>query len=225
MGFLGAAAPWIIRGGGALLGGIFGKKSAEGATQLSPEAQAAMTGTLNLSKLLGQQGSQLVGQGIESTRPASRFFGQLLSGDRSALRQAVAPERAEITDLFRGARRRVEAETRGGVRDLAVAELARGEAGRQSLLLPEARRAAAGSLAQLGLGTAQIGAGVAGAGISGLSSLLGPLIQQKIAAAQIGNKAGGDVGSFIFDMLSGLSFGGGSKGTPGTRQISLRPPG
>ncbi len=210
-----AAVPAAIQGGTALLGGIFGRRSAQRATQRGPGEQRALSGATGLAGMLGSQGRQLFQTGLQQTQQAGNFFGQLVSGDRAAIRQAVAPERREITDLFSGAQRRIASESRGGVADLASAQADVRQAGALSEVAPRARTAAATSLANLGTQATRTGVQAGGIGANTFAQLLGPLISGRLGGAQLQRLLGSDIGGFLFDMLSGIKLpgrGGGGRG-------------
>lgn len=196
-----------IKIGGALLGGFLGRRSAKGAVTPGPTEQAAMGGATSLAQLLGRQGQSLFQTGGQQIRQTGQFLGNLVSGNRAAIQQTLAPERAAITDLFSGAQRRIASQARGGVRDLAQAQAARQQAGQLSLLAPQVRTQAASALGNLGLGAAQTGVDATGAGAQTFASLLGPLIRGRLGGAEVQRRAGQDVGSLIFEILQGINFG------------------
>lgn len=187
---------------------------------------------------LGQQAGSFLGGAQTAFRgaapaydAAAAYYAPLAAGSRGAMDQALAPDRAAITDTYRGAGKAIEASgMRGGTRDLANAELNRDRAGRLSLLAPAARANAAAALPAIGAGRTQLGAAQAGVGL-GLS---GQGIQAQTAAggAQSNLFAGAHqtqalrypgqqdannaIGGMIFDALrSQGGRKGGSASTPG----------
>lgn len=204
---------------------------------------AATTGLQTSGANLTQAGNQLAGQAggflgdsrstLQSAGQAygqaGSYFSPLLSGSRGAMDQALAPDRAAITDTYRGASNALSG-MRGGQRDLAQAELNRDRAGRLSLLAPTARAGAAQGMLQVGqgrtgvggtqggIGTSLAGQSVAahGGATSPYSSLYQGAQQQDLARQHYANQSGSAIGSMIFDAMkaSGGRKAGGSAGAP-----------
>jgi hypothetical protein len=211
--------------------------------QISQNQSAATTGlqgsATDLSKFsgtLGNAGTAFLGDAQKnfgkagtSFDAAGSYFSPVLSGSRGAMDAALAPERAGITDTYRGAGKAVES-MRGGTGDLARAELNRDRAGKLALLPSQARQTAATGMLQVGQGrgnlaTAQAGTGTGifgqatgakAASAQAYSNLFSGANRQSETQAAYGNQSGGAIGSMIFDALKsgGKKVGGGkSAGT------------
>lgn len=170
-----------------------------------------------------------------SVGAASNYFSPILSGSRGAMDQALAPDRAMITDTYRGAERGLR-DVRGGTGDLARAELNRDRAGRLSLLGPSARASAANGMLQVGGAQGQIGATQAGVGTNlfgqsvsahqGAANAQGNLFSGgnwRDAQNQAGNRESSSaIGSMIFDAIRsrGSKPGGGNLPTSGGMNLA-----
>ena len=226
MGFL--ANPLVIKGigaGASLLGGwLSGRHAKKAAAQRSPEemqalagAQGAATGLGTLGQQGFQQGTAAFGQGLGNLGQAGNYWQTLLGGNRAAMAQATAGPRGAITDQYRGAERGLERSgVRGGVRDLAMAELSRDRAGKIAGLTTGVQPGAAqqlagigGDIGQLGLGMAGLGAQATGGAGSLWSHLLGAGAGNRYQANEAGQAAAAPWGSIFFDLLSGMFKGGG----------------
>lgn len=188
---------------------------------------------------LGNQGTAFLGDAQKSFGRANtafdqsqNYFAPILGGSRAAIDQTLAPERAQITDTYRGATRALDTSgVRGGSRDLATAELNRDRAGRLALLPGAARANAATGMAQLGqarAGAATQQAGVGG-GLTGQSvqarggaasaygGLFGGNVRREESINAAGQESGGAIGRMIFDALktSGKKGGAGGGGAGG----------
>src|SRR5687768_3888049 len=99
--------------GMAVVGGLSGKKAkptTPTVPALSYMGTQAAQGVQQRAGDMGAAGSRLLLQGQGATRvgaqdigAASRYFNTILSGSRSAANQALQPEIASITDIYRGA--------------------------------------------------------------------------------------------------------------------------
>lgn len=226
MGFLAPAIPWIVKGGSLLGGWLAGRKAEKSAMQRSPEEQQALTGAQGAAGLLGRYGGQLfgagqqtLGQGVGQLGTAGNYWDTLLRGSRAAMAQATAGPRAALTEQYRGAERGLERSgLRGAVKDLASANLSRQRAGQIAGLTTGVQPAAAQGLADigsqlgnLGLNTTQLGLGSTEAGANIWQRLLGAGFENRKYGRAEGAAANKNIGSLIFDILSG---GGGGKETP-----------
>lgn len=210
----GLAAP-LISGGASILGGILGRPRL---SRVGAEEAGAFRGAAGAAGGLGRAGRELVTRGGTDIEGARQFISPLLTGSRAAQLQAVAPERRQITDFFRGAGRQIREGTRGGVRDLALATSAREKAGRLSELIPTLRPQAAGLAGQLGL--AQTGEGLraqaAGGGLFGNIARALQTGRLEADRLRLGTRGGGGgIGRGIFEIVRGV---GGQLGVPGLSQ-------
>ncbi|KKM71145.1 hypothetical protein LCGC14_1433560, partial [marine sediment metagenome] len=199
----------LISAGGALGAGLLGRRSARGATQRSPEEAGAISAGSGFANMLGGQGGRLSSFGLPQLQSSGNFLQRILSGDRATARGATTPERGAITSQFRGARSAIQSTTRGGVRDLGLATLARDRVGALSSLVPNMRTAAAGEAGRLGLGAVQAGGQQLSGATQFFSNLLGQGQRNRFLGADLERTAGQDVGGLIFRILSGI---GGSRG-------------
>lgn len=215
MGFLMPALPWIVKGGAALGAALIGKKAQGSAQKRSPEEQAALAGTQRAGQGLQSTGTGLVAAGQPQLAQAGNYYSTLLRGNRAAMSQAVAGPTAQITDVYRGAERGVErAGLQGAVRDVARGELNRQRASQLSSLVTGVQPYAAEQLGSLGAGQVSAGLGAQSNAGSIFGNLLGAGYQNRVYAREEGGKAGGAVGGFLFDILSGTLGQMGKKGPP-----------
>lgn len=229
MGFLAPALPWIVKGAGALIGGLWGRRQQKKAMERSPEEQQALGGAQRSAEALSTQGRTLTQAGLPAVYNATNYWQTLLGGNRAAQAQATAAPRGAITDQYRGAERNLErSNVRGATRDLAKAELARDMTGRIAALTSGVQPMAASQLGDLGTGlTAQGTSALSGVG-SLYSNLLGQGFQNRVYGREEGAEAGRGVGGLIFDIISGITgkkgrspFGGGGAGDQGPTQAML----
>lgn len=216
-------------------------------TSATTGLQGSASNLTRTAGTLGDQSGAFLGgaaRGFQGANTAfdqsQNYFAPIAAGNRAAIGASLAPERAEITDTYRGAEKALDrTNLRGGSRDLASAELNRDRAGRLSLLAPVARANAAGALGQLGsaragaagteggVGTALSGQGVAAqvGSSNAYGQLFGGASRQRENmdnAEMAGNSA---IGRMIFDALkSGKPKGGGSSpGGPGATSARTPP--
>lgn len=237
MGFLAPAVPWIIKGGAMLGSSLLSKKVAQGAQnsamKRSPEEQTALSGAQAAGTSLQQGGTSLIKQGqstvqsgLDTLQQPTSYWSKLLGGNRAQMSQATAGARAGITDIYRGAERGIERSgVRGAARDVQKGELNRDRAGKIAGLTTGVQPAAAEALAGIGGNTAQLGGQLSGQGGSLLgasgnifSDLLGQGQKNRQYGRQEGEKAGGGIGSILFDIIRGIAgtkFGGKSSGGGG----------
>ncbi len=191
--------------GSTLLGGFFNRQKTP---KRSPEEQAAFKQAGTTAGGLQLGGQQLAQFGQGQLQGASQFLTPLLSGDRSAALAATSPERGQITSFFRGAGRRIREESRGGVRDLAIAQNARDKAGSLAQLIPSLRVGAAQTAGQLGTATAQTGL-AAQQGAGGIFAQLAGALQSgrldegrlQGLFSQLNRQSGIDLGQGLFEIL------------------------
>ncbi len=221
-----AAVPGIIQGGMALGSALFGRKSAQGATQRSPEETAALTaqtGAANaqtdLARQQTAQGGQLFRQGMPQVQQAGRYFSTLAGGNRGAMTQALSPEISSINDVYGGTARTLSRFLRGPEKDVQGAEAERERAGLIGKLFAGGRGPANAQLGAMGAG--QIGAGQAGlASAASANASAGGMFGQQVASGQANRYAGAnlerdtgaDFGGLMFQLLKGYA----SKGKSGT---------
>jgi len=191
---------------------------------------------------LGEQAGGFLGDAQKTFRGANTQFNQagdyynrILSGNRGALDSVLAPDRAAITDTYRGAEKGLD-RLQGGTRDLAFAELNRDRAGKLALLPSMARTAAAGGALDAGQGLTGVAGSQAGTGTTltgqavgakgGSAGAYGNLFQganyRSALQQQMDRETNQSIGTMIFDALksrkpkAGSGGGGGVLPTSGT---------
>lgn len=212
------AAPWLVKGGLSLGAGLLGRKAARGAGKASPEEQQLLQRGMSVAENLYGSGGQMLRRGGEDLEAPAGYFGRLLRGDRAAQSQAIAPQVANITSVYRGAEKNLErAGLQGGERTLAEAELGRERAGQIAGLTTGVQPAAAEALTQVG--GMRLGAGLGAAQTAGgiFSSLLGQQAGTRLAGQEQKQQIGESVGNLIFDIMR--SGGGGKRGGGGARFV------
>lgn len=191
--------------------------SAYAANKKSKEEKAGMAGQTAAGKALLARGGEAFGGGMPGAKAALDYYQTLLHGSRAAMSQAVAGPTAQITDLYRGAQSGVERSgVRGGVKDLAMANLGRDQANQLGQLTAGVQPGAAAQLGNLGTTLTAQGTGstATAGGIYGNIGAMG--FQQRQYGNQVGAQAGQDIGSAIFQIWrSRQQGGGGSQGGQG----------
>ena len=228
MGPLAAAVPFI-QAGLPLLGGLFGKKntgpSKMGQNSLDMMQQAQGKG-MDLANTASIMANPLLGGGSQSMGQGSKYFQELLSGNRGRMNAAIAPEMDEIGNQFQGARTAMFGAPRGGGRTSALAQLPGQEAAAKARFMMGIRPGAAQGL--LGAGQAQLGAGssllnAATQGLYAGTNAGKSILDYDLQAQEAKRKQSSALGGGIFDFVKGLPgiFAGGGMG--GSEQID--PPG
>lgn len=204
MGFLAPAVPWMIKGGAMLGGALFGKHAQSSAAKLSPMEQTGAGGIQSSATGLTQAGQGLYGAGLPAAQQATGYWSTLLRGNRAAMAQATAAPRAAITDQARGSELSLERSgVRGAVKDLAKGQIARDTGSQIAGLTSGVQPAAASALGELG--TTLTGQGTQAMGTAGnlWGNLLGTGFAQRKYAREEGAQAGQQVGSLLYDLLTG----------------------
>lgn len=207
----------LIAKGASVVGGLLGGKLAQNAAQQrSPEEQAALTGASGAASNLQTTGQGLIGQGLPGVQQSMGYYSSLLNGNRSQMGLATAAPRAAITDQTRGAEQGLERSgLRGGIRDLAKANLQRQSAGQIAGLTTGVQPDAARALGALGSETVGQGGNMLGQSGSIYSKLLGEGFDNRKYARKEGQDAGSSIGSLLFDVLNGKYKKPGSGSNPG----------
>lgn len=172
-------------------------ESAAGSRQRSPEELKHLENVSELARNLGAQGQNLYNVGSPAYAKAMGYYNQILSGDKGAVTQAIAPEAEMLAEFGNAQQKSIETSgLRGGARDTALAETGRSSAGQIAGLIPQARKDAAAAAAGHGLAGAQAGAGIQQGAANTYSGLLG--------SAQESRQFGADLQAKIaFGMRSG----------------------
>jgi hypothetical protein len=211
-----AAAPWIIQGGlaaGSAIAGHYASKSAaKGAMARSPEEQQALDRISGLVGPTAAMGRQFSSMALPQIGRAFNYYGNLVGGDRAALRGAVAPETAEIGEAYKGADQTIgRSYLQGGERAQALAENARSRSGKIASLVSGVRPMAAEALSRLAPAVANVGqqgqylAGILNQGV------LQQGWQNRLLGQQAGTAASNRWGQ-LFARLSELVASGGKTG-------------
>lgn len=178
LGAAGAWSPqspsWLSEQGGSSIPGIgdYGNGSTQYSSSTGPvrpsapsaQEQEHSRGVSDMARLLSGQGqnsynvsSPLYGQAVD-------YYNKILSGDKGAAAQAIAPEAEAMAELNAGRMKGIQQSgARGGARDQALEDASRQAHGDIASLIPKARQNAAQAGSQLalqgmGLGTQQEGA-------------------------------------------------------------------
>ena len=221
MGFLAPAVPWLIKGGAALGGALFGKKSQSNAMKRSPEEAMALQGAQGAAGNLTTQGNALIGQGVPLMGQAANYWSTLLGGNRAQMAQATAAPRAALTDVYRGAEAGLDRSgVRGATRDVAMAELSRDRAGQIGRLTTGVQPGAAGALGEIGGQLIGQGAPMLSGAGNIWSNLLGSGFDNRKYARGEGEKTSSGMGSLIFDILQGTLGKFGREKLP-SRRVSM----
>jgi hypothetical protein len=196
-GGLGSNAGNLAKSFGPLLLSLFGSnpyqgKAAAGADQLT-----------KLSGSLADTGKSLTGQGQDALGPVLQYFKALAGGDRAALLEATAPDRARILDQYDTARKTVANTTpRGGGQAGAVSQLEGRQASDLVTSLSSARTSGANALA--GLGSTLVGQGTQAT--EAAATTLDDAVRQfqQLSASKTATNAdlGGAIGAMIPFLLA-----------------------
>lgn len=139
----------------------------------SADEEAHKQNITSLARLMGGQGEGLYNVSNPAYKQALDYYSRILSGDKGAVSQAIAPEAEMNAELTAGQEKAIgNSSLRGGARDTALAEAGRAGAGAISRLIPEARKnaaAAGGALAMQGMGLGSQQEGQAGSLYSSLA--------------------------------------------------------
>lgn len=164
--------PLLAGGASALFGKLFGgggrSRQTERAYQESLAAQTrAAEEQSGLARLLGSISRDQYSLATPAYKRALDYYSGLVgAGGTGKLQAAIAPDLARLSDIYQGAQTMVESTLRpGGVRDRAIADLAKERAGQAGLVALAGPREAAGKLGELGLGGFSAATGAAGAGV------------------------------------------------------------
>lgn len=202
-----AAIPLISTGISAIGGAISSRNRAKQQKQQQAQFTPLIQGQTALAGQAAQQGRQLFGFGGQQLGAAAGYYNTLLNGNRAAMTQAVQPEIAGITDVYRGAERSLERSgVQGAARDVAQGDLARDRAGRIAGLVGGVRPMAAGALGQMGqfgIQAGQQGTQQAGNMLANLMSGITGAQQQGLEAQKYGDEQNrsmwGNIGKLIVD--------------------------
>lgn len=216
-----AAVPLISSGVGALTS-IFGKKSANQATQMSPAEQQAQTGQLGAADTQGAMGGKLFAQGMPQTQQAGSYFSSLAGGNRAQMTQALAPDIQNINDVYGGTASALSRFTRGPERSVQMGEAERERSGKIASLFSSGRFGANQQLAQMGAQSTGQAGGLFSAASAGYGNVGQRGMQNRYLGEGVQRQAGQDTGNALFGILQsyqkyqqGRGGGGGGGGDVG----------
>jgi hypothetical protein len=182
-------------------------KAAKEAATLSPMGVQAQQGLTKQAGRLNQMGDRLLGQGTADLERVGAYWRPQLSGDRAAVSQAIAPDVAATTDVYRGAERSLDRSgVRGAQAEQQRAELRRQKTSQIAQMPMMQRRAAADALAGIGGNYFSTGANAIGSA----GNLLGQVYSGERGAATQGQGymlAQGQENNKAFQQGAGQLFG------------------
>jgi hypothetical protein len=215
--------------GGSLGSALIGKRAQsqsserlQQAIDLTPEEKRAQSEMFGVGGNLKSLGSLLYGAGVPYLNRAGSYWQNLLgAGGKKRAEQAVAPMAEGIAETYGGAERSITGSNlRGGVRETALADLAREKSGAIGGLLRGVQPQAAGELGRLGQYATSTGIG-ATSGAGGIfSDILGRgagdrrlKFGAELESERRGTAFGESLGSLMFQLLtSGAGKKGGGSG-------------
>lgn len=215
MGPLAAVAPALIGAGGSIFGGLMGsKKSKEEKNALTKQSALADAQT-SLANDQRSQMNQMWGTASPIMTQIRDYFSKLLSGDRGAVGQVMAPEMEYAAQQYGGAEKDILSNVpRGGEMGLALAQNRMGKAGTIGGMYREAPKMGMAGLQDLfSMLTGQ--AGAAGNSASSTMNSAGNMFnnmllnerERKLNTTQMGGQAGIAIGQLIQQLLGGGNSG------------------
>ncbi len=200
----GAAIPAVIGAAGSIGSALIGSRR-------SGAEKQALAGQQASASQLMSQGQSLFGAGMPAMRSALSYYDTLLNGNRAAQAQAIAAPTANITDMYRGAERNLERTgVRGGVKDLAMAELGRDRTSKLAQLTTGVQPMAAGALGSLGGQAAGMATGATSAAGGQYSTILGQQFQNRQNTNAMFGQAADNTGEMIYQVWKNKQGKGGA---------------
>jgi hypothetical protein len=235
------AIPAAKIGGGLVaswLGSKLNKNPVGGGQVAEPSTQTyerSAEGQGAFSKLVGA-GDQTMAQGNQLSGPVNNYYRSLISGNRSAMQGAVAPERQQINATYEGAEEGAK-RMRGPSRDRALAKLRLQKAGQVGTLPYQARRDAIGAAGQLGQNQTAMAGSLYSRALDSSDSRertrLGDIrtkegLALEGARVNLANKenqrqSGSGFGNFFYDLINGIKFGGSGGGGGSVNGLPIIP--
>ena len=228
-----------VGAGGSIIGGLLNKPKTP---ELSAEAKQAQQGLLSNEQTGQQYASQLnpymtgfLNQAQTGIQAPMDYYAKLLSGDKAAMAEAIAPEAQRIGSNYAMAANSARSNmARGGYASSTLANLPFKQAGETNTLLQTLRPNAAAAMGNLALGAGQLGnstgsnmisalaaSNQAGSGVLGTGTQQqGNLLQNQMYQQQMANQQGQQLGSMLggidwSKIFKGSSATGGSTSTAG----------
>lgn len=226
--------------GGGLLGSWLGSKlnkNPVGGGQVAPPSEqtyapsAQQTGSYNKLMAAGDQTAQ---QGNQLQGPVNNYYRALISGNRSAMQGAVAPERQQINATYEGAEAGAK-RMRGPSRDRALAKLNLQKAGQVGTLPYQARRDAVNAAGQRADNQTALAGGLYSRALDSADNNARTRLNDirtkeglalEGARTNLANKenqriSGGGFGNMFYDLLKGI--GGKSAGAGSVNGLPIIP--
>ena len=219
MPFLATVAPALIGAGGMIGASLLGKSASGKTPELSAEAKQAQQGLLANQQTGQEYSSQLnpymtgfLNQAQTGIQAPMDYYSKLLSGDKAAMAEAIAPEAQRIGSNYAMAANSARSNmARGGYASSTLANLPFKQAGETNTLLQLLRPNAAAAMGNLALGAGQLGnatgsnmisalgaSNQAGQGILGTGTQQqGNLLQNQQAQQQQMYQQGQGIGSLL----------------------------
>lgn len=220
-----AIAPAAIGAGASLVGSFLGGGSSKTEKQALQAQQQQMFAQRALSQDMQRQASPLVQMAGRSFNPVMNYWGNLLSGDRGAMTQTLAPQLNIMGDQYRAATQAAsELMPRGGGRATMMQQLPFQQMRDVQQLYQQAQPMAAQGMAQIGGMAGQMGSNLlsnASAALSGSTAAGRSILDYSMMNRAQNRNFGEGLGSSIYSVLKGLpKFGGAGGGDGG---ITVRP--
>jgi hypothetical protein len=171
----------------------------------------------SMNNTLGQSGADTFktgqsdyGKGMQDFGPSLDYWNSILSGDKSKMESAIAPEKADILSQYRAKRKQLAATgSRSGGTNEAVAQSEFSQAGDVASLLqklrPQAAKESSGiaaEIAKLGLNESEVGNAQMFATLQSLLQGRGQDVQQDAATMSMIGDIGKGVGSVLAAYIS-----------------------
>lgn len=132
-------------------------------------------GVSDMARLMSGEGAGLYNVSNPTFARANQYYANILSGDKGAVSQALAPEIGAISDITSGRQKAIESGSlRGGARDAALSAAGQEGASSMANLVPGARANAAqagGALSLAGIQAGSQNLNAAGSMYSGLAGM------------------------------------------------------
>lgn len=176
-------------GGASALGGLFRRGGGQSKEDAKFQRQ--------LAQRAAGFGGRFEQMGFRGLRKPFNYYSGILSGDRSQMMQAIAPEARQVTDLYQQGLQQRELTPRGGGTSQLYANLPFQQARSIMDIYQRARPAAAQGLAQIGQAASQNVLAGYGTGLQGGQSLMNYNLYNR----QLQYQQGAGIGRSIFDII------------------------
>lgn len=217
-----AAIPFIVMAASSAASAYAAHKQSEQAQQ-----GADMTkGLIDKQSALASQLQNFAGGQISTAKPAQdaamKYYMGLGTGDRGQIQSLLAPQINQMTGVYSGAQRGIEAHVGAGPqRDQAISDLAKQRAGQLGVMPMQARTDAMGKLADLGGQGMNRALSAYNASGSALTGSANPIAQYTNLVQQ-GNQGWEQFGQHMFNTWGPYLMKAGQKG-PSQQQSTPGP--